>query len=571
MTKDPNAFINIFYCNGNIYRSSVTISHDNFSRISGLKPIDCHLSYDLQSSYIYVIYHRDKDSLKDALTRVKEEFDLKISNIIFGSPFSTIRIRSSKCFQSLKNIFIENFGEYPEINVVELNLNRMPKLKDELKISGYFQFFTDLNTEVYDEYYTSGEKRKKPQKVCDLIGDFLIIDISKENNVNSVEKEWAVLSACHQKLSIDGIINGLDSFRDLYAIKTKLNMGYTVEEVCSLFIGQMDLDFPEMMKAVNLIGRCISKKIYNYYYFFEFSSEIPFNLRENSLGNNFEILYVNKKQKLCLINSFAYIPQGMLVKNFKLKKEPLIFFKNEIKKTCDIKTSSESYSYYKHIFKKNVGKYFEEYDFICNEMSRSNSSCNSIFFTVRNLKSYPYVHEFLKKSCKSQGFPFVDIPILVGPIERIFGLGTQGGFISEKQFIDSKTDLPLKINDDISIMPPFIAINSITKPDYSAHNSTLIHEYQHFIFSKFNPGYEHQYNKPENESLKEKDPDKYWDLYLNDPDEKQAHSHQVIYEIGMGKSVDEIIRDKVGGEINLKNYKTALLFKRIINEALQNK
>jgi hypothetical protein len=79
------------------------------------------------------------------------------------------------------------------------------------------------------------------------------------------------------------------------------------------------------------------------------------------------------------------------------------------------------------------------------------------------------------------------------------------------------------------------------------------------------------YNK--DPKLRDRDPRKYWDLYLGDKDEKLAHQEEIRFELQAGKSVDEIVRDKVGGAITKDSYKrtyiTALTFKKMVDEVVQ--
>ena len=48
-----------------------------------------------------------------------------------------------------------------------------------------------------------------------------------------------------------------------------------------------------------------------------------------------------------------------------------------------------------------------------------------------------------------------------------------------------------------------------------------------------------------------------------------AHKSEIKYELLLGKSVDEIVRNKVGGAITTENYPVALKFKELINEAIE--
>jgi hypothetical protein len=111
-------------------------------------------------------------------------------------------------------------------------------------------------------------------------------------------------------------------------------------------------------------------------------------------------------------------------------------------------------------------------------------------------------------------------------------------------------------------------------PSYAAQTTTLVHEYCHNLYSISNPDHEHLYNK--DKKLKSDDL-KWWQLYFEDEDERQAHIEQIKLELVSGRSVDEIIRDKVSdavsevGAITLQNYKKnypiALKFRELVEEA----
>jgi hypothetical protein len=109
-------------------------------------------------------------------------------------------------------------------------------------------------------------------------------------------------------------------------------------------------------------------------------------------------------------------------------------------------------------------------------------------------------------------------------------------------------------------------------PSYAKQTETLIHEYSHNLYNIMNPSHEHLYNKKQNKKLQDSNVVKYWELYLGDEDEKLAHKEEIKYQILSGLSVDEIIRDKIGGKIDSSsvktNYPIALIFKKIVEEAI---
>ena len=126
--------------------------------------------------------------------------------------------------------------------------------------------------------------------------------------------------------------------------------------------------------------------------------------------------------------------------------------------------------------------------------------------------------------------------------------------------------MPYEIAKGIFVTPPLIAIDSVDMPSPAEQASTLVHEYAHNLYSITHPEHESEYNK--DPKLKDTDSDKYWHLYLTDEDERQAHSEQVKFELKSGISVDEMIRNKVGGQVTKDTYNIALLFKDIIDDAI---
>jgi hypothetical protein len=159
---------------------------------------------------------------------------------------------------------------------------------------------------------------------------------------------------------------------------------------------------------------------------------------------------------------------------------------------------------------------------------------------------------------------FQDFNVIVGPIERTFGPGTRGGFMDANSFAKSKIKAPFEIAKGIFITPPVIMVNSVEMPNYADQTETLIHEYSHYIFGLKNPNYKMGYGKPKGNVDYE-----HWYNYLTDANERVAHKEEIKFELGLGKSFDEIIRNKVGGKITTENYPIALKFKELVHEALE--
>jgi hypothetical protein len=165
--------------------------------------------------------------------------------------------------------------------------------------------------------------------------------------------------------------------------------------------------------------------------------------------------------------------------------------------------------------------------------------------------------------CKDNGVPFVDFNVLVGPIESLFGVGVQGGFMDETLFKRNDIEIPCQITKDIRIYPPVIFVNAVQYSSYPEQTEVLIHEYRHFIYNIVNPNYKIGYSIPRGADYKA------WSRYLADPNERAAHKSEIRFELQLGKSVDEIIRKKVGGVITSDNYPIALKFSELVDEVAE--
>jgi hypothetical protein len=125
---------------------------------------------------------------------------------------------------------------------------------------------------------------------------------------------------------------------------------------------------------------------------------------------------------------------------------------------------------------------------------------------------------------------------------------------------------PHEISKGVFITPPSILINSVTMPSYADQTETLIHEYRHYIYSLKNPNYEVSYIRSKNKSQESEY--RYWNDYFSDLSEIVAHKDQIKFELQLGKSYDEIIRNKVGGMITEENYPIAIRFSELVQASL---
>ena len=130
-------------------------------------------------------------------------------------------------------------------------------------------------------------------------------------------------------------------------------------------------------------------------------------------------------------------------------------------------------------------------------------------------------------------------------------------------FLKGNLSSPHKITEDLIVSPPVIFIDYVSAPSYAKQTETLVHEYRHYIYETQNPFYENRYAKIDKKSVE------YWKVYLSDLNEKEAHKVGIQYNLMAGMSVDEIIRDKVGGEVTEQNYQTALIFEKLVREGVK--
>jgi hypothetical protein len=418
---------------------------------------------------------------------------------------------------------------------------------------------------------------------------FILIDISPSVSTTLTEKEWAVLSGYRDYISSIDSNSKIESFAPLFAAKRYMYLGWTFEEICKVFLESIK-DFGSLMKGIDnlleannsLINEGYSSLAKNYYYIafkvdiakfplkFDSSLKIPF----------FEIIKYDDKTQYIIIKTPAYIDSDLCLRVLCAKSRPYILKYDHAINKIDVKVNDAIHkelqlrtnipNKLREIIRED-NKVEGDLDFRSDERSRSISLSSDSICHTRMISDYYLAKDYIKAMCKKRNVDFEDIQVVVGPIEKMFGQGVQGGFMGKKQFEESKLKIPYQIEKGLYINPPIIMVNSTTMPSYAAQTEVLIHEYSHKIYSMQNPDHQHLYNKEKN--LRNKDSKRYWELYLGDEDEKIAHQEEIRFELISGKTVDEIVRDKVGGAITKNNYKesyiVAINFKAMVDEVVK--
>lgn len=574
-----------------------------------------HVCFDLDSKNLYLpnaqsfLQRQSIELVQFAKKAILKDFGVDTFNlIIFGSPFSSIRMRKVSSFDYAKHSVVSHFGakNFEDLQVVEANLARMPKTTKSLpcyyhKHNNFVGGYIGKDTTFIEELDIYGKPNKKEANLITVPAPFILIDISPTVNPVSTEKEWAVLSGYREYLALSRKdLDEVQGFSDLYAAKQHLYLGWPFEEVCRLFMERVKT-FWELVNGIQFLLKATesmekdgykSPSRHSYFYTFRVDlKNFPLKIDDiinagmfgditpiNSQVFGFKINTYDMKSGYITIQTPVYIPTDICMSVLKAKSRPFICIYNDTMKTIDVKSQAgllkELQMQTKQIEKIKKLVLAEAAvttsEFRSDERSRD-VSLSSQTVHLRNISDYYYACDHIKAMCKKRNMPFEDIVVLVGPLSKIFGSGTKGGFMAKKHFEKSKMKIPHQITKGIWVSPPLIAVDSESMPSYAKQTETLIHEYSHNLFNKQNPEYESLYHK--DRQLKQKNPLKWWDLYFQDKDEQLAHKEEIKYELKAGTSVDEIIRDKVGGEINLSNaklnYPIALKFKRIVQEAIK--
>ena len=583
-----------------------------------------HVCFDVGSERTYV--PNASEFTKDKMLPLIQAAQIKITKdfggfsshpSIDGSPFSSLRVRSINDFEYAKKAIEKHYeGKmFKNLPVIEVSLAKMPTTLKTLPpeyqgesgyMGGYIGSAIGDSIAFIDEIDNDGRKRKEKMVLLNQKTPFILINMTGgERGVapTATEKEWVVLNGYRDYLydqkdssEEEYIKDDIANFADLYAIKRLLYLGWSFEEVSSYLLRSVG-NFGELLKAVQLLMNAVGSlkeegysdpSSIHYYITFKIDPK-TFPLRLGSImdmetgkvdpfkqSDNFKILEYDKNNSYILIETPAYICPEICTNILKAIGRPFISKYNPIVDKIDVKTEDKALKDLKRdkvqlakikaLTKRDIGKTDEDIDFRTGPGASGAWANNPMIFNVRKISDYYYAFDSIKKICQQNNFEFEDFQVVIGPIERVFGSGTQGGFMDEKSFVKSKLSIPHEFEPGLFVSPPVIFINSVTMPSYAEQTDTLVHEYTHHIYMLQHPDYEIQYGQ--SDPKKEHDY-KHWFEYLTDPNERAAHKEQVKFEITLGKSTDEIIRDKIGGRITPGNYPIALKFKELVDEAVE--
>ena len=586
-----------------------------------------HVCFDADSNILYIpnassfSAENMKPLLQAAQIRITKDFGGYASRPpIDGSPFSSLRVRSLSSFPYAKKVISDHYDGkvFKNIPVLEANLARMPQTHKMLPkifmqkgfMGGYVSPSFAQSISFIDEIDNSGKKRSKPLQLLTQSAPFILINTSpgtgREKEVPSAtEKEGVVLNGYRDYLydvqsseQEKYLAADVSEFADLYAIKRQLYLGWSLEEVSLIFSGTVN-SFPSLINFIDRLMAASNSLVvegyknpaeHPYYLTFKINPD-KFPIKLSSLMDmqtgrmdphkqlkNFNILEYDMDTGYILIETPIYVPPELCTKILGAIGNPFIGKYNPVMNTIDSKGHEQSYRTLKQE-KRQLAKIKalvsrsvpeekqDKLEYRTGPEARGQWATDPNIFNIRHVSDYLYAMDTIKKMCEELNEPFRDFDVIIGPIERFMGRGSQGGFIDEDGFKKQDLEIPYQLQKGLWMTPPSILINSVTMPSYADQTETLIHEYRHYIFGRQNPGYEKGYG--DLNSKKGKAYYEEWDKYLSDPNERSAHLSEIKYALALGKSIDEIIRDKVGGKITMDNYPIAIKMADLVREAVQ--
>jgi len=585
-----------------------------------------HVCFDYDSQRIYVPNAQDfsEDTMRNLLqaaeVRITRDFGgFSSQPPIKGSPFTSLRVRSLNSFSHARKVISQHYqGKvFKDLPVIEAFLTRMPSTtkslpeiytKNEQFLGGYIGTDFASSVSFVEEIDIEGRKRKEPINLLAQATPFILINISqtpKREEPTATEKEWVVLSgyrdylhdenASEEEKHISGDIN---DFADLYAIKRYLYLGWSLEEVSSMMMGSAN-NLPSLFRAIDRMMKAVESlkqeghknvAAIPYYMTFKIDESFPIqlgNLMDISTGRiktenqyrNLLVLDYDKRNGYVIIETPIFISPELCTKVLKAKSNPFISRYNPYVNTIDVKSTGQSFgdlkrdrvqlAKIKSIVQSEIPpEKVKSLDYRGGDLASGISAVNPRVYNVRRVSDYLYATDHIKEMCKENNLPFVDFDVIVGPIAEVIGEGSQGGYMDANAFTKSKIKTPFEISKGVFMSPPVILINAVDNPSYAEQTETLIHEYRHYLYGLQHPNYEIGYNRPKNKNKKGEDYE-FWYNYFTDPNEQAAYKQEIKFELGLGKSYDEIIRNKVGGQITMDNYPIALKFSEMVQEALK--
>jgi len=550
--------------------------------------------FDVDSKMIYVpnapefTYGKYTEMLDAVKYRIAKDFgDFAIRPPIAGNPFESLRVRSLESFVQAKKVISEYFmGENYDIPIIEANLSQMPytvsclpeKYANKTSIWGSYIGEEVADIITFKEGHTILHTQKTP---------FVLINTS--NTRGATEKEWVVLDAYHEHSKV--VERDCDSATEsewmkedsvLYAIKRLLYMGWSFEEVCADFLSTSD-NIADLCRGIaGLMLAPSEKTCFPYYISFAIDDDFPISLEniwDKKTGridtdkqfHYLKVIDYDLANSHVIIETPAYIPEQICKKVFDIKGSIFIAKYNPRSNTIDIKAGSKSKGDKKQISKIGnlIGRELSREDdasviFSDSLRARGVWANSSLVFNVKRVSDYGYAKDFIKEMCTDNGVRFKDFDVVAGPIEQLFGKGVQGGFMDLPIFEQNEMSIPFQLTEDIFISPPVIFVNSVEYPSYPEQTEVLIHEYRHYIYGIMNPNYKLEYKLSKGMDYQA------WCAYLTDPNEREAHTSEIKFELQLGKSFDEVIRNKVGGVITMGNYPIAVKFSELVREVMDN-
>lgn len=589
-----------------------------------------HICFDVDSGIVYSPNIKEIRSenleamVQAAKLRIKKEYgDYRFRPIVEGSPFSSIRIRSISSFPYAYKFIEDHWKEnsedkksklFADLPVIEANLYIMPTTRNSLpeihrdgKTHGGY-IGTDAGKSII---FTSESKGKV--FLLEQNTPFILINISADAKTTPSDKERVVLFGYRDYLNDtkavekEQYMNGAEiaNASEIYAAKHLLYLGWNFEDVSDVILSRINIEhfgyliehITRLMGAANQLEKegYANPSAMHYYITFKIGPDFPVIFFENqqhhfkymdydshfqvkllpSQHPYFKVIDYDPKTQYVIIETPAYLNQNICSNVLKAKSPSVVTKYNPTIKKIDVRSPAQSYDL---LNAQNKGQLDKIKNFVTSDLAvggkASKEDIEKLSYVVRRLdvdldferkmiSDYYYVSDFCKQICATVGIPFRDIQVVVGPVENVLGAGKMGGFMSKYSFLEQNIPMPCKLAEGLEVMPPVIMVDNQRHPSVADQAATLVHEYRHYINSqmiKFKKEYGEMSGSGDIAG---------WVQYLSDPDERLTHKDEIKFNLVMGLSADEIIRDKVGGQLTTENYPIALKFRQLVEEAIK--